>query len=181
MKNLFLSVIALLFISNASFAQFPSSKMLVLVKGGKVKLNKKDVSKEWKLSTFTASLDTFSRKKEGAVNKVHTYDNIGIVLFESSPKKVVSGLVAEFQIVLDEIETSSITPKNFYEGKLAIEKNDFTRATTIEEIRKKLVDYKEVDTDENDKYRFSKDGIYIYFLYNKYKKLSKVTFGKDKL
>jgi hypothetical protein len=180
MKSFLVLVLSLMFTSKHSIAQFPSSKMLVLVKAGKVKLNKKDVSKEWKLSTFTASIDTFSRKKLG-VNKVHTYDNFGIILFEPAPQKMESGLVSEFQIILDEIESSNITPKNFYEGKLTIEKMDFTRNTTIEEIRNKLSDYKEVDTDENDKYRFSKDGIYIYFLYNKFKKLSKITFGKDKL
>jgi hypothetical protein len=180
MKSLLVLACSLFFVSKNAAAQYPSSKMLVLVKAGKVKLNKKDVSKEWKLSTFTASIDTFSRKKEGT-NRVHTYDNFGIILFEPSPQKIPAGLVSEFQIILDEIETSNITPKNFYEGKLTIEKMDFTRNTTIEEIRAKLTDYKEVDTDENDKYRFSKDGIYIYFLYNKFKKLSKITFGKDKL
>jgi hypothetical protein len=179
MKSFFLSLFLLLLLNNVSFAQYPSSKMLVLVKAGKVKLNKKDVSKEWKLNTFTTSLDTFSRKKEGT-NKVHTYDNLGMVLFEPAPQKVASGLVSEFQLYLDEVEAGKIVPKQFYEGKLIIEKMDFTRNTTIEDIRKKLTDYKETESDENDKYRFSKDGIYIYFLYNKGKKLSKVTFGKDK-
>ncbi len=179
-KNVLFSSCLLLF-TNLLFAQYHSSKMIVLVKDGKVKLNKKDVSKEWKLSTFTASLDTFSRKKEGTVNKVHTYDKIGIVLFEQAPNKIPAGLVSEFQIILDEIEPSAITPKEFFEGILTIEKMDFTRSSTIEDVRKKLTDYKEVDTDENDKYRFSKNGIYIYFLYNKYKKLSKVTFWKDKI
>ena len=180
MKSFLLSIISLVIFLNYSIAQFPSSKMIVLVKAGKLKMNKKEVSKEWKLSTFTASLDTFSRKKDGA-NRVHTYDNFGIILFEPAPKKMPAGSVAEFQIILDEIEPSTITPKSFYEGKLTIEKMDFVRSTSIEEIRKKLTDYKEIDTDENEKYRFAKDGIYIYFLYNKYKKLSKITFGKDKL
>jgi hypothetical protein len=168
------------FIATVSFAQYPSSKMVVLVKAGKVKLNKKDVSKEWKLTTFTNVIDTFSRKKNGN-NKVHSYDNFGIVLFESAPQKIPSGLVAEFQIYLDAVEASGIVPKEFYEGKLTIEKTDITRNTTIEDLRKRLSDYKETESDENDKYRFSKDEIYIYFLYNKSKKLSKVTFGKDKI
>jgi hypothetical protein len=180
MKAVFLSICVMLFIGNALFAQYPSSKMLVLVKGGKVKLNKKDVSKEWKLETFTNVLDTFSRKKAGA-NKVYSYDNLGIVLFEPAPQKVPSGLVAEFQLYLDGVEASSIVPKEFYEGKLTIEKTDITRNTTIEDLRKKLVDYKETESDENDKYRFSKEDIYIYFLYNRSKKLSKVTFGKNKI
>jgi hypothetical protein len=178
MKSIILSVCVMLFIGNALFAQYPSSKMVVLVKGGKVKLNKKDVSKEWKLATFTNVLDTFSRKKNGN-NKVHSYDNLGIVLFEPAPQKIASGLIAEFQLYLDGVEASNIVPKEFYEGKLTIEKTDITRNTTIEDLRKKLSDYKETESDENDKYRFSKEGIYIYFLYNKSKKLSKVTFGRD--
>jgi hypothetical protein len=181
MKNFSLCLLMVLVCSFSAIAQYPSSKMLVLVKAGKVKLNKKDVSKEWKLTTFTASLDTNSRKKEGTANKIHTYENIGIVLFETVVAKVPSGLVGEFQLFLDATEASKSNPKEFYEGKLTIEKMDFTRNTTIEEIRKKLTDYKETESDENDKYRFSKDGIYIYFLYNKAKKLSKVTFGKDKI
>jgi hypothetical protein len=174
-KSLFISIF-LIIVSTLVFAQYPSSKMVVMVKGGKVKLNKKDVSKEWKLSTFTNVIDTFSRKKEGT-NKIHTYDPIGMVLFE--PK--AGGIVSEFQLYLDGVEANKIVPKEFYEGKLTIEKMDITRNTTIDDIRKKLSDYKETESDENDKYRFSKDGIYIYFLYNSSKKLSKVTFGKDKV
>jgi hypothetical protein len=180
MRKFLLSTLLFSILSMASFAQYPSSKMVVLVKGGKVKLNKKDVSKEWKLSTFTASIDTICRKKEGGTNKIHTYDNFGMVLFETAVAKVPTGLVGEFQLFLDETEASKSNPKEFYEGKLTIEKMDFTRNTSIDEIRTKLKDYKEIESDENDKYRFSKDGIYIYFLYNKLKKLSKVTFGKDK-
>ncbi len=180
MKKLFFFSLICLFVASNSFAQYPSSKMVVLVKGGKVKLNKKDVSKEWKLNTFTNVIDTLSRKKEGT-NRIHTYDQIGMVLFEPAPQKIPSGLVSEFQLYLDGVEANKIVPKQFYEGKLTIEKVDITRNTTIEEIRKKLTDYKETDSDEKDKYRFSKDGIYIYFLYNSNKKLSKVTFGKDKM
>jgi hypothetical protein len=177
MRKILLSTLLFSIITMASFAQYPSSKMIVLVKGGKVKLNKKDVSKEWKLSTFTNVIDTFSRKKEGA-NRIHTYDPIGMVLFEP---KASPGIVSEFQLFLDGVEANKIVPKEFFEGKLTIEKTDITRNTTIEDIRKKLADYKEMESDENDKYRFSKDGIYIYFLYNSSKKLSKVTFGKDKV
>jgi hypothetical protein len=177
MKKILFTSIFLFIVSTIVFAQYPSSKMVVLVKAGKVKLNKKDVSKEWKLSTFTNVIDTFSRKKEG-VNRVHTYDPIGMVLFEP---KAPGGIVSEFQLFLDGVEASKIVPKEFFEGKLTIEKTDITRNTTIDEIRKKLMDYKETESDENDKYRFSKDGIYIYFLYNSGKKLSKVTFGKDKV
>lgn len=177
MRKFFFFSILFSFIALSSFSQYPSSKMVVLVKAGKVKLNKKDVSKEWKLVTFTNVIDTFSRKKEGT-NRIHSYDNIGMVLFEP---KVPGSIVSEFQLYLDGVEASKIVPKEFYEGKLTIEKTDITRNTTIEEIRKKLADYKETDSDEKDKYRFSKDGIYIYFLYNSYKKLSKVTFGKDKM
>jgi hypothetical protein len=177
MRKILLSTLLFSVIATTSFAQYPSSKMVVLVKGGKVKLNKKDVSKEWKLSTFTNAIDTFSRKKEG-VNRIHSYDPIGMVLFEP---KIPGGIVSEFQLYLDGVESSKIVPKEFYEGKLTIEKTDINRNTPIDEIRKKLADYKETESDENDKYRFSKDGIYIYFLYNASKKLSKVTFGKDKL
>jgi hypothetical protein len=179
-KFFFLTLLSSLF-TIVTFAQYPSSKMVVLVKGGKVKLNKKDVSKEWKLNTFTASIDTLSRKKENTSNKIHSYDYLGIVLFETAVAKVPTGLVGEFQLFLDATEASKSNPKEFYEGKLTIEKMDFTRNTTVEEIRAKLKDYKETESDEKDKYRFAKDGIYIYFLYNSAKKLSKVTFGKDKM
>lgn len=179
MKSFLLFLFLFTAFNNVSLAQFPSSKMVVLVKAGKVKLNKKDVSKEWKLNTFTNSIDTFSRKKENTSNKIHSYDNLGMVLFEGATAKVPTGLVSEFQLFLDATEASKSNPKEFYEGKLTIEKMDFTRNTTIDEIRTKLKDYKETESDEKDKYRFSKDGIYIYFLYNKIKKLSKVTFGKD--
>ncbi len=180
MKKLLLLVIFSTITSLFVSAQYASSKMSITIKAGKLKLGKKDVSKDWKLNTFTDVLDTNSRKKAGN-NRVHTYDLLGLVLFESAPNKVPSGLISEFQIILDQIEASSINPKEFYEGKVILEKADLTRNTTIEDIRKKLLDFTEKETDEHDKYRFSKDGVYIYFLFNSGKKLSKITIGKEKV
>ncbi len=124
MKKYFIAIVLFLLINNCLLAQNASSKMIVFLKAGKVKLNKKDVVKEWKLNIFTAILDTFSRKKEG-LNKVHIYDNLGVVLFEPSPQKMPTGFVSEFQIILDEIEPSSITPKSFYEGLLQYRRSVF--------------------------------------------------------
>ena len=87
----------------------------------------------------------------------------------------------EFQIIFDKIEASSINPKEFYEGKVSLQKADLTRNTTIEDIRKKLSDFTEKEADEHDKYRFSKDGVYIYFRFNSGKKLSKITIGNEKV
>jgi hypothetical protein len=180
MRKFLLFTFLLLTSSLLVSAQYASSKMNISIKGGKLKLGKKDVSKDWKLNTFTAVLDTNARKKSGT-NRVHTYDQLGIVLFEPAPNKVLSGMVSEFQVILDQIDAASINPKEFYEGKISLEKADITRNTTIEDIRKKLADFKEKETDEEGKYRFSKDGVYIYFLYNTTKKLSKITVGKEKV
>jgi hypothetical protein len=160
-------------------AQFASSKMTINLKSGKLKLGKKDVSKDWKLNSFTAVLDTNARKKLGS-NKIHTYDLLGLILFEPAPQKLPSGIISEFQIILDQVEASNILPKEYYEGKIAIEKADIDRNTNIADIRKKLSGYLEKGTDEEGKFRFSKDGVYIYFIYNSLKKLSKITIGKEK-
>jgi hypothetical protein len=163
-----------------AFAQPISSKLTVNFKNGKLKVGKKDVAKEWKTNSFLAAFDSASRV-QFAKNKVFTYDMLGIVLHEELANKQPTGNILEFQYFLDETEASKFTPKEYYEGKLTIEKMEITRNTTIEDIRKKLDEFKEVAIDEDDKYRFSNDGVYIYFIYNRFGKLAKVTFGKDKL
>jgi hypothetical protein len=179
MKKIF-STALIVFCTTALFAQPISSKLTVNFKNGKLRVGKKDVAKEWKTASFLAAFDSASRTQT-AKNKVFTYDDLGIVLHEELKDKQPQGNILEFQYFLDETEANKFTPKNYYEGKLTIEKMDITRNTTIDDIRKKLDEFKEVAIDEDDKFRFSNDGVYIYFIYNRFGKLAKVTFGKDKL
>jgi hypothetical protein len=178
MKQFLVLITALFFLNNAQ-AQKKSDKLTVNIEHGKVTINKKVVSNDWALKTFTTVLDTANRTKL-AQNKVHTYDNLGILLFETAPQKIATGLISEFQILIDNVEPLNITPSNIYKGKIKIEKYNFTNTTTIEEIRTALQGYTEKASSEEVKYRFAKDGIYFYFLYNSNKKLCKITIGKEK-
>ncbi len=177
-KNIFL-LLSGSFFSLQIMAQVNASKINIALTDGKLKLNKKEVSKDWKLKGFTAVLDTFCRIKEG-INKIYTYDQLGMVIFESTTNKIPTGTVAELQIFLDENEAGKIVPKNFFTGKVSIEKLDIDYNSTIEIIRKKITNYKETESDEVGKFRFSNNDLYIYFLYNRMKKLCKVTVGKVK-
>lgn len=147
---------------------------------GKIKINKIEVSKDWKVSAFKNVLGSAYREKTGQANIFYTYDSLGILFYENTLKKIASEKVTECQIFLDETEASPAYPTATYAGKIWVQKMEISNQTTIEEVRKKLADYTETTLDEYDKYRFSKDGLYLFLLYNKAGRLARICFGAAK-
>lgn len=177
-KILFFSLL-LLATMPAVFAQNSSSKLSIVLKAGKITVNKKDITKDWTIASAVKTLDSRVRKTPGNYIK-YTFDDLGLVFFERTENKAATGELAELQIFTDAAEESDYTPKEFYEGKLKIEDVTLDQNSSIETVKAALKGYIEKEMSEDDIYRFSKNGVYILLRYNDQKRLQKVCFGKDK-
>ncbi len=181
MKKLFL--LALLIFPAVQFlsAQMNAADVYVLIKSGEVNLGKKNnVADDWNVQDGVNYLGSGARAREG-YNKTYTYDNMGIVLFESMTEKVPSGKISEVQVHFSIPEKNDVVPKNGFTGKLAIENLRVTSTTSLATIKEKLKGYKDTDSYMEHSYRLAKDGLYIYFQYDKTDtQLVKVSVGQDK-
>ncbi|HMK17575.1 MAG TPA: hypothetical protein VK492_05250 [Chitinophagaceae bacterium] len=181
MKKHFL--LALLIFPAVQFlsAQMDAGDVYVLITNGEVNLGKKNnIADDWKIQDGLDYLGNNARAREG-YNKTYTYDNIGVVLFESLVEKVPSGKISEVQVHFSMPEANNVVPKNGFTGKLAIENLRITSTTSIATIKEKLKGYKDTESYMEHSYRLTKDGLYIYFMYDKTDtQLLKVSVGQDK-
>ena len=178
MKKIFI----FLFFSTAYcsvMAQLAADKLNGSVSNGKLVLNKKEISKDWKLPVTVSVLGTAERIRDGA-NKTHTYDNYGIVLFERKLENVPSDTVSEVQIYFSEMEKNSVTPNGFYTGDFSVEKIKLSKDFSADELKEKLKNYSQSESYMPHNYRFARNGIYIYFQFSDdEKKLQKISIGRD--
>lgn len=179
MKKL-LTVCYVCLFSIALFAQPSAGNLKGVIKKGKITINKKEISKDWKVQTVTALLGSAERIRD-EYNKTHTYDRYGIVIFEPMQNNTASGGVSELQIYFSEPESNNVTPKSVYTGSFKVEKISVVKDLSYEKLKSKLKEYKLTDSYMEHSYRYSKDGIYIYFQYSTdEQKLLKVSMGIDK-
>jgi len=162
-------------------AQRDPGDVSVTIKSGEINLGKKNnVADDWSVQDGVTYLGDGARVRDG-YNKTHTYDNMGVVIFESLVDKKPSGKISEFQIHFSIPETNEVVPKNGFTGKLAIENLRVTSSTLIDIIKEKLNGYAETDSYIEHSHRLAKDGLYIYFQYDKTDtQLIKVSVGQDK-
>ena len=181
MKKHFL--LALLIFPAVQFlsAQMDPGDVYVLIKSGEINLGKKNnLAVDWNVQDGIKYLGNSARVREG-FNKTYTYDNMGVVLFESLVEKAPSGKISEVQVHFSMPETNNVVPKNGFTGKIAIENLRVTSSTSIATIKEKLKDYNDTESYMEHSYRLAKDGLYIYFMYDKTDtQLVKVSIGQDK-
>lgn len=180
MKKILFFSLLLLAALPAVLAQNNSSKLTIVLKAGKITVNKKLITKDWTIASVVKVLDSGTRKIPGNYIK-HTFDDLGLVLFERTDNKIATGELAELQVFIDATDESVYTPKEFYEGKLKVEDLNIDQNTAVEAVRAALKGYEEKVMPDDEIYRFSRDGIYILLRYNEQKKLQKVCFGKEKV
>ena len=162
-------------------AQMDAGDVYVLIKNGEVNLGKNNnIADDWKIQDGLDYLGSGARARDG-YNKTYTYDNMGVVLFESLVEKIPSGKISEVQVHFSMPEANNVVPKNGFTGKLAIENLRITSTTSLATIKEKLKGYKDTDSYMEHSYRLAKDGLYIYFMYDKTDtQLVKVSVGQDK-
>lgn len=181
MKKHFFLVLLLFPAFQSLIAQRDPGDVNVTVKSGEINLGKKNnVADDWSVQDGVSYLGDGARIRDG-YNKTYTYDNMGVVLFESMVDKTPSGKISEMQIHFSIPESNNVTPKTGFIGKFAIENLRVTSSTSIDIIKEKLKGYAETESYLEHSHRLAKDGLYIYFQYDKTDtQLLKVSVGQDK-
>lgn len=194
MKNAFVSLIprvkkiapiitAVLFAAAFMAASPEPSKIKVTISAGKFSIDKAKVAgnQDWKIAPFREALGS-AREKDG-FNKTHTYDNLGIVLFERTNNKNASGDLIEVQIHFPGSEASTVSPSGHFKGTVnfnGLKLNEST-AITPAKLRKKLKGWNESEAYISHNFRFTKNGIYVYAQFNEDEtRIVKLSIGPDK-
>ena len=178
-----ISILLLLAVFAAtSYAQKTVKKLAITVQNGKLIMNKNNLSDKWLIAPAVEVLGVAIRQKDG-YNKTHTYDNYGVVLFESKVESTPSGKLSEFQVYFSPLEEeSSVSAKGYYNGTFTMGSLKLKKDMTADEVREKLLadGYTESDSYSPHNFRFAKGGLYIYFLFDEIEqRLIKVSVGKD--
>ncbi|MFM7024422.1 MAG: hypothetical protein ACKOXB_15750 [Flavobacteriales bacterium] len=160
-----------------SFAPASNTPSIV-VKGGKIKMNKKVVTSDWSLAGFEAIIGKAERIRDG-YNVTHTYDNMGIVLFEK--KTPTLGTISEVQVYFSAPEANNVTPTGLYRGSMKVGGLALNASLTAEKMLQKLKKWKKTDSYMDHSYRMTNKGLYIYFQFNDSENtLIKASIGPDK-
>ncbi len=176
MKKAFILFLNVLF-SFLTIAQNSSVISEGSLANGKFVLNKKEISKDWKLLTATTVLRKASRINEGPANKVHLYDKYGIVLYEGKKYGKPTGIISEVNIYFSIKESNQLTPYNLFPGNFELENTKITKDSKGEDINKTLEDkgYK-----KKGNYWYIKNGVYIIFMFSDNGLLQNISIGKNK-
>lgn len=151
------------------------------IKGGKFLFNGIEINSDWKSAPLISNLGSNYRLVD-KYNKVYTYDNLNVVVFESKKDEVGTGTISEIQFHFVVTEENNVVPKGTgFSGFLQIEKLVCSSNVTYKTLMKKLKKYSSSDSYMDHSYRLAYKGIYIYFQFNDTDtKLHKVSVGKDK-
>ena len=176
MKKTFIIVLNVLFCFLA-VAQNSSVISEGSLANGKFILNKKEISKDWKLLTAITVLKKASRTNEGPANKVHLYDKYGIVIYEGKKYGKLTGIISEVNIYFSIKESNQLTPYSPFSGNFEIENMKITKDSKGEDISKTLEDkgYK-----KKGNYWYIKNGVYIIFMFSDNGLLQNISIGKNK-
>jgi hypothetical protein len=151
------------------------------IRNGIVKIEGVKVSPDFQLAAFKKALGEPNRLFRSQ-NLVHTYDNMGILLFETLKDTIPAGTIAEFQFYLSFGDNlPSVTPVALFPEDIKIDNYLITKDLPLSDFRAKMLDWNETNSNLEHIYRFSNKGIYMYIQYdNTDKIIRKFSFGKVK-
>jgi hypothetical protein len=182
MKKLISILLLLAVIAPGLHAQVPAKNIALSIQNGKFTINKINLSDKWLTAPAIKVLGVAPRQKDG-FNKTHTYDKYGIVVFEKKADNTPSGKLSEFQVYFSELdEASTVSATGYFSGSFNIGSIKLSKNITADDLRAKLEQdgYTESDSYMPHNFRFAKDGLYIYFLFDEIEqRLIKVSVGKD--
>jgi hypothetical protein len=177
MKKYLILLPAILY-SFIAVGQASSKTLEGSLSGGKLILNKKEISADWKLLTVIAAIGKASRDNNGPANKVHLYDNSGIVLYEAKRNGKLTGVISEVDIYFSIKESNPLIPYNLYQGNFEIENIKISKNSKPMDIDKTLgnMGYKKKGAG----YWYTKNGVYIIFRFADNGLLQSLSIGKNK-
>jgi len=179
MKQLLIAIM-FLFSLTTLIGQPSAEKITAIIKGGKFTIDKAIVTDGWRQDAVSMALGINDRRRAG-FNTTHSYDDYGIVLFETSKDNVGTGVLSEIQFFISTGDTNAVTPKGFFSGKLQIEKLKISPNLSWKTVKEKLKDFKQTESYMEHNYRLAYKGLYIYFQFDADETtLRKISIGKDK-
>lgn len=179
MKRIAPYLFSVLFSFFAVSAHCQNISVTANIKKGKFLFNGINISNEWKSAPLISKLGSSYRLTD-KYNKVYTFDNLGIVVFESKKDEVGTGNISEIQFHYKVTEDNNVVPQGTFSGKLQIEGLKASINVSYTTVKAKLKNYKISDSYMEHSYRLSYGGIYFYFRFNDTDtELYKVSIGKD--
>jgi hypothetical protein len=152
----------------------------VVIKAGKCKVNKVDISTEWKLAPVAATFTSTDRTRDG-FNITHSYDEDGMVFFERKDSGNASGILSELQFYTGQVEANKVTPAKLFTGRIKIESLLISSHISWQELKGALKNYTESTSYLEHNYRLAYRGLYLYFQFDQEDTtLLKISVGKDK-
>jgi hypothetical protein len=139
-------------------------------------INKETIGTGWPLESFTSAIGAGARTRDG-YNRTHSYDDLGIVLFEPSGKEGYSGQVSEIQLYFQPMERKEVTPKGLFAGSFTIDRLSLNAQTTLTMIREALKGFDESKGYEDSIVRMARGDYYLYFHFKEDGTLGKMSMG----
>lgn len=176
MKKIFIFT-ALILAAASIYAQsgdFPT----VLIKKKKFLINDVSVGQGWPVNDVIGTLGNNARVRTG-YNITHTYDDLGIVVFEKAIDKQGSGVINEIQFHFIPV-SNEVAPKWGFRSEIKVDKlvvrKDLDKATVL----RKLSKWKQSDSYMEHSIRLDNGEYYIYFQFSDDEsQLQKISIGKN--
>lgn len=145
---------------------------------GELIINKKCFGSSWMLHDFERCMGEAPKKKDG-YNRTHTYDNMGIILYEKKKDTVLTGKISEVQIYFDPShDRNERTPESAYSGFVKVENLKAQKNLTSASMKQSLPGWIETESFSPHNYRMVKGSMYIYFKFNDQEtELQKMSIG----
>ncbi len=181
MQSRFIIAVFCCLITLNSIAQGTTGKLAVLVKNGRLTIGKTILSKDWTASSIIPVLGKKNDRRRAGYNTTHSFDGLGIVLFEKNDnQQLPTDTISEVQVYTGITDSNGVRPAHLFTGLLQIENLKLTGNETPQMIKAALKQYKVTDSYMEHNIRLAYNGLYIYFLFNNEEdKLLKISIGKD--
>lgn len=165
-----------------SFTPVETTDPSIVVKKGKININKKEITTDWSVTNFKTALGEPDRAG-GTSAKVHVYDDKCISLYEGFENGGPSGTVKEIKIYYKLIEEGEFVPLGYgYKGTIKIDKLVVTKDLTPAMVRLELSKWTESSGYAAHVFRFASEGLYVIFAFSDDEKtLQKISIGPDKI
>ncbi|MFN8243350.1 MAG: hypothetical protein U0X40_04775 [Ferruginibacter sp.] len=174
--------IVFLFTPVLLLAQAGLVKPVFKIQKGTLSLNGKTLKKPWQLDLLKMELGSNAAVFPG-FNMVHTYNEQGIVLYESKmADSVGNGDISEIQVYFSAVADEELGPTAYFKGTALLENMKVYPGLTLSSLRRqmKVLKYTESKSYLDNSYRFTKAGIYIYFRYDiTDQQLLRISFGTE--
>lgn len=132
----------------------------ITLNSGTLKVNTKTLSTPWTFAQFKNALGKSDRVFDG-YNTIHTYDDKGIILYQTPDTETVSAFNAYYGK-----ENHDFSPSGRYDGSIKIENTEITKYMTISAIKRKLPKYNFVESYASTIFRGEYKGVYVFVQYN---------------